>query len=106
MADIPHFAFPFERGANGKVNVVEQDSADHVMSCEQVIVRCPVGWRDERPDFGWPFPEFATMPVDLSALEEALRRFEPRGDARATEWADTAETAVQHILIEVETTDG
>jgi hypothetical protein len=30
MADRPHFAYPFERGADGKVAVVEQD--DDVLS--------------------------------------------------------------------------
>lgn len=101
MADTPHFAYPFQRGANGHIAVVEQDTDEHVMACENVIVRCPLGFRDERPEFGWPWPEFRTAPVDVGALEEALRRFEPRGRATGHEYADAVNAAVRNIDIEV-----
>lgn len=96
----PHFAFPFKR-SGGLVRTVEQDTEEHVMACENVIVRCPVGFRAERPEFGWPFPEFRTAPLDLSELEAALRRWEPRGQASAQEWADEADAAVREIQVEV-----
>lgn len=106
MADveIPHFAFPFARarGTNGKVGVVEQDEERHVMSCENVIVRCPTGFREDRPEFGWPFPEFGNTPLNLAPLEDALDRFEPRGEANASEYADAANAAVRHIPVDVE----
>jgi phage baseplate assembly protein W len=98
----PHFAFPFQRGPNGKVNVVEQDSPEHVMSCENVIVRCPVGFRDDRPEFGIPWPQFRNAPLDLGALEAALQRFEPRSRATGHEWADVASAAIRNIEIDVE----
>ncbi len=90
----PHIQFPFQRGANGKVNCVEQGEPEHVMSCEMVIVHCPLGYRDDRPDFGWPWPELQNMPLDLSGLEQALERFEPRGDANVTQYADLAASVV------------
>lgn len=103
MTDRPHFAFPFERDpATGKVRVVEQHSEEHIMACEQMIVRCPLGWRDEKPEFGWPWPEFATIPLDLSALEEALRQWEPRSRATAEDYADIAEAAVRNVIVNVE----
>lgn len=102
MADVPHFAFPFQRGPNGRVNVVEQDTDEHVMACEHVIVRCPVGFRDERPEFGWPWPEFRTAPLDVGELEEALRRFEPRSRATGREYMEAADAAVRHIDIGVQ----
>lgn len=102
MADRPHFAFPFGRGPDGKIAVVEQDSDEHVMSCEHVIVRCPLGWREDKPEFGWPWPEFASVPLDLNALEEALRRWEPRSRASATDYADVANAAVREVTVEVE----
>lgn len=100
--DRPHFAFPFRVGENGRVDVLEQDSDEHVMSCEHVIVRCPTGWREDRPEFGWPFPEFWTIPVDTGPLEEALAKFEPRGNASAREWGDEASAAIRHISVDVE----
>lgn len=103
MADIPHFRFPFALSANGASVVVdEQDSIREIESCENVIIRCPTGWREEKPDFGWPFPEFASAPIDTTALEAALRRFEPRGKARGFEYADAADAAVRHISVDVE----
>lgn len=102
MIDRPHFAFPFVLGANGHVNVIEQDTEEHISSCENVIVRCPQGFRAERPEFGWPWPEFANVPIDVTSLEQALRRFEPRGRARAIEYADAASAAIRHISVSIE----
>jgi phage baseplate assembly protein W len=99
----PHFAFPFQRAGDGKVAVVEQDTLQHVDSCCQVIVRCPVGWRPERPEFGWQFPEFRSAPIDPGQLTHALRRFEPRAqNVSADEYADLANDAVRHLSIDVE----
>jgi phage baseplate assembly protein W len=101
MVDRPHFAFPFTRGA-----YVEQDELEHVDACCQVIVRCPVGWRPERPEFGWQFPEFRSVPLDPTVVATALKRFEPRAsNVRAREWADAANDAVRHLSIDVEVMD-
>jgi phage baseplate assembly protein W len=102
VADIPHFAFPFERGADGKVKVVEQDTPEHVMACENVIVRCPRGYRLDRPEFGWPFPTFRNAPIDVNELEAALRKFEPRSRVSAFEYADVADNARRNITVEVQ----
>jgi phage baseplate assembly protein W len=101
VADIPHISFPFQRGADGHLEVVEQDTPEHVLSCENMIVRCPRGWRTDRPEFGWPFPQFRNAPINLDALRDALARFEPRGRADVSEYLDAAEAA-QHISIDVE----
>lgn len=102
MAEIPHFKHPFQRGISGRVQVDEQDTPEHVLSCEARIVLCPTGFRRERPEFGWPWPEFAPAPIDLGPLENALRQFEPRGDARAEEWADTVDASTRSIKVHVE----
>ena len=100
-ADTPHFAYPFELNADGYVNVVEQDTPEHIMACENVIVRCPVGFRYERPEFGWEFPEFRNE-LDLGALEDALRRWEPRSRVTASELMDLADAATREVTVEVE----
>jgi len=100
MAETPHFAYPFELNGDS-VNVVEQDTAEHVLACENVIVRCPVGFRQERPEFGWEFPEFRQT-VDPAVLEEALRRFEPRSNAKVTHYLDLFDPATRELTVEVD----
>lgn len=76
----PHFAFPFTRTATG-VQVVEQGSDPHIMAQENVVAYCPLGYREERPEFGWPFPDLALMPIDAEPLLNALNSFVPNGKA-------------------------
>jgi phage baseplate assembly protein W len=99
--ETPHLAFPFRRDRNGSIAVLEQDTPAHVMSCENVIVRCPTGFRVDKPEFGWPFPEFETAPIILADLEAALRQFEPRGRASAYQWTEEADRSSRHISIDV-----
>lgn len=97
MIDRPHIKYPFQRDpATGKVQVVEQDTPEHVMSCNLVITNCPQGAREDRPEFGWPWPELANAPLDLTPLRLALEQFEPR-NARLdmTQYLDAATAAVQ-----------
>lgn len=100
--DRPHFEYPFRRGSDGHVACVEQDTPEHITSCENVIVRCPLGFRDDRPEFGWPFPEFVNIPISTRGLEDALRTFEPRGRAKAREYIEAADAAVRGISVDVE----
>jgi phage baseplate assembly protein W len=100
MIDRPHFAFPFTRGADGRVRCVEQDSDEHVMSCVNVIVRCPAGFRLDRPDFGIPWPEYRTT-FDASELDAAVSRLEPRSTLSAYELTDVADRARREFVIEV-----
>lgn len=97
--DRPHWGWPFVRSGTGGIPVVEQDTVEHVNACVNVIIRCPVGFRQERPEFGWAFPEFQTLPLDLGPLEDALTRFEPRATPDIVQYADAAEAAVQHVAV-------
>jgi hypothetical protein len=101
-ADLPHFAFPFRRDAKGRVAVVEQETVEHYSAQANVVIRCPTGFRNERPEFGWPHPEFQTVPLDLGPLEFALRKFVPRSTVRAEEYADAADAAVRNVSLKVE----
>ena len=55
--DYPHFDYPFVRGADGRPKMVEQGTEEHVVACENLIVRCTQGFRDDRPEFGIVWPE-------------------------------------------------
>jgi phage baseplate assembly protein W len=94
--ELPHLSFPFQRDpVSGSVQVVEQDTVEHIMSCETVIVQHPLGYRQDRPEFGWAWPELENAPLNLGSLEQALQQFEPRGQASATQYLDVARAAVQ-----------
>ena len=107
--DRPHFQQPFTRpaGTHG-VNVIEQDTSDHILSCQWTIASCPVGFRDERPEFGWAFPTFQPLPVDYAALVDALKTFEPRAPNVTAAEAEDLVLGTETILIttKVETSDG
>lgn len=103
MADRPHFAFPFERGPDGKVKVVEQDSPAHIMSCENVIAHCPQGFRLDRPEFGVPWPEYRPIQrVTPQELVAAMRQFEPRSRLTGEQVADLVAQAQGEVTLQVE----
>ena len=70
----PHFSFPFTLTDTG-AETVEQGSTEHIMAQAQVIAYCPLGYRQERPEFGWPWPDLQVMPIDADALVQALNRY-------------------------------
>ena len=91
------------RPACGQVSVVEQDTVEHIMSCETVIASYPVGYRHDRPEFGWAWPDLTTYPIDTSGLEQALKQFEPRGKATVVDqYLDAMVAASVHVDVEVE----
>jgi hypothetical protein len=102
MADVttPHFAFPFGRGTSGHVAVVSQDTLGHVDACAQMVIRCPLGFRDDLPQFGWPFPEFKNIPLDTGPVRDALVKWgHPLGTPDVIEYSDTIERAVRFMDI-------
>jgi phage baseplate assembly protein W len=99
--DRPHFAYPFQRGANNRVNVVEQDSIEHVDTQANIVVRCPTGFRVDKPEFGWPFPEFHNVPIDTAALQAAITRW-VGAHVTADEYAEAADQAMRRIDVEVQ----
>jgi phage baseplate assembly protein W len=105
----PHFAFPFVRQSTahgGKVAVVEQDEQDHVMSCVNVIVRCPVGFRLERPDFGVAQLDYRTVVIPHGVMQMALTELEPRVQITTDVERDWSNLGDAIVTIEVETEMG
>jgi hypothetical protein len=92
---LPHLAFPFARTSDGTgIQVNEQDTVNEIMACQMVIINCPVGYRDDRPEFGWAMPYMRQAPLDTGGLEQALREFEPRGPVNIQQTYDAAHAAV------------
>jgi hypothetical protein len=83
----PHFSFPFTIAA-GKVSVSEQDSPDEIASCVAVALSYVQGDRALRPTFGRPQNvNFSKRPIDVEALQAAVKQNEPRADVDLTEQA-------------------
>ena len=96
----PHFSFPFGRSADGTtINTVEEGSVEQIMTNVQMIARCPVGYRLDRPEFGWAWPDLAVMPIDTDLFLNAINRFEPR--ARAIDIGDPNALANEAMGIDV-----
>lgn len=95
----PHLRFPYSRGA-----YVEQDTDQHQTSRALAVVACPVGFRVERPEFGWRFPTYQTAPLDTASLTNALRQFAGIEAPSADEYADEASAATRRMTVYMHST--
>jgi hypothetical protein len=86
---------------NVKVGVVEQDSAAHILGCENVLVRCPIGFRHDRPEYGIPWPEYHQA-INVADIQSALQRQEPRSHSTVTEVEDLVAMARGERTVTVE----
>ena len=104
----PHLAFPFARTPDGTgIQVNEQDTVEEIMACEMVIVSYPVGFREDRPEFGWAWPDLAQAPVSTASIEQALKEFEPRGPVRIDAVHDYANsTATLNVNVQIRSEGG
>ena len=96
--NIPRLQLPIRVDRQG-FRWVEQDTLAEVETCVAAIVHFPIGFRQEAPDFGVPEYEFEQMPVDLSAIEEAVAAFESRADIEVYQEVDQNGTA--QVVIDV-----
>jgi hypothetical protein len=97
MTDLPHFSYPFRFGGPAAA-VSEQDSLEEIADCCAAILLCPLGYRDELPEFGLPPQTFATAP-DLDEIRGALDTWEPRA---ASLLAEDPLTDADPLLAKVE----
>lgn len=96
----PHFDIPFRFGAKGAVTV-EQDSFEDIANCVEVIVRTPVGFRDDNPSFGFPQTEFSQQPIITSDVVEIVASQEPRAVVVMSDKPDALDELIDRILIDV-----
>lgn len=98
--DTPHFAYPFALVGNA-VAVVAQDTVDELQATANVLVRCPTGFLQARPDFGWVFPEFRSAPIDPSGLVSAMARFGPTARFSAVEVSRVVDQSIRVITLQM-----
>ena len=82
----PHLKMSVQRDPRtGKLATVEQGTAQHVLSQETSVALCPIGFRLERKDFGWPQSRSRGIPIDPRPLVDALNRLVPTPFSRSAE---------------------
>lgn len=101
MADFPHFDLPF-RFEGGQLAVVEQDTLADVENKVEALIRCPLGFRDELPSFGWPRPEFGTAPLDTTQAQALVDEWVPDAHAVLSEHGSSIDESVRTITINME----
>lgn len=69
------------RFVNGLPVMVEQDSAQEIAECVEVILRYPAGSCVDLPEFGIPDPTFAQNGLDLDVVRDVVEEWEPRAEA-------------------------
>src|SRR4051812_842413 len=103
-AENPHFCLPFEfvtEAGSETVEAKEQDSTEDLIHQVLALFLCPVGYRDELPEFGMPSPLFQQTPLDLDEQREAVARWVPGVDVFISEGADIIDAAVRHMQVNI-----
>lgn len=96
MADVPHFASPFQI-VGKQASVIEQDSDQDLLLCVATLLRTEIGSRDELPEYG--IEDLAFQGDVTGDITDAIREWEPRVEA------DT-EQEIEDLINRVEVTLG
>src|SRR5215510_10732701 len=97
----PHFDLPFRLGAERTLVMVEQDTYEDVANCVETIVRTPLGYRSEVPEFGFPAVEFELQPILTESVLELVISQEPRAVLMIEENPDVLDELIDHITVNV-----
>lgn len=101
--DTPQLAYPFEITSSGAVREVEQDTLDEIAMSIEIILRYPLGYRDELPDFGIPELAFRESTEDISSmLADYVSRWETRAAAFVEEQPQQWDQMVREFLIRLQ----
>lgn len=105
MADtgikVPQFNLPFKLSADG-VACVEQDSYEDIANCVELIVRTPVGFRDDAPDRGFPQLEFLEQNQLQGILPtQIVTAQEPRADVLLSSKPDAIDALIERVLVDI-----
>lgn len=102
--DFPHLALPL-RFESGALALTEQDSLDDIQDKVETLIRCPLGFRDELPEFGWPQQTFDTAPLDVSANQSLIDEWVPDARAVLGEHGVPLDETVRHIVVSLNPED-
>jgi phage baseplate assembly protein W len=99
--ELPRLALPL-RINSGQYVSVEQDTLDEVITCVAAITLFPLGFRDDRPDFGVVPLELTDRPLNTLDVEQAVEAYEPRADVSVVEQPyDPSDPLAARVRVEV-----
>jgi len=102
MIDEPHISYPFRLNAAGTGAVaVEQDSEEEIMDCVEVLIRTPLGFRLEAPDYGVRPQEFREGGADIEEINTAINEWEDRAHVIIERQPDALHDLVDRVRIGV-----
>ena len=92
---------PTTRVGNVATAVVEQNSFQEIANCVETIIRTPLGFRDDTPDFGFPDLTMLEQPVINKDIVELVQSQEPRSSVLMSENPDMLDVLIDRITVEV-----
>lgn len=103
--DTPHFRYPFRfsAGTDKHALVNQQGTEDEIMDCVTAVLKTPIGFRDDLPDFGIPDEVFQEQPLRVEDVHTSLDQWEPRAAYRVLTDVNYREQLTARIEVEVQT---
>lgn len=103
MTDTPQFDLPFRLGDDGAPVEIEQDSVEEIGDCVEVLLRTPLGFYDDQPDFGVELPLFEESggAVNMDEVQTAIAAWEERADVLIDSRPDLLDLFVSRVTINV-----
>lgn len=100
--DSPHFDYPMRRVVGGHLAVNEQGDEDDVIAKVQALVRTPLAFRDELPNFGISDPLFKEK-VDGEDIRQACELWVPDADFIINATDDEIDAFIKRVVLNVKT---
>jgi phage baseplate assembly protein W len=97
--ETPHFSAEFTIGRHG-ATYVEQDSEDDVAACVYRLLVCPLGYREDSPEFGLEELTFETVPLRIATIEETIKQWESRATTSIVEKAIGNVQSQRQVFVE------
>lgn len=97
----PKLAVPFRMTPKGAV-VVEQDSTEEIEQCAEAVLRTPLGYRIENPEFGLRDQTFNENGADLGEIAQTLSQWgHPLTDVEIERDPDLFDRIVDNVRVHV-----
>jgi hypothetical protein len=102
MIQSPHFDIPFRFTSGGSgAALAEQNTFLDIANCIEVIVRTPLGFRNDAPEFGFPDLALLEQPITTKDLVDLIVAQEPRAVILISEQPDYLDNLIDRVTIQV-----